>query len=253
MYLPLPTEAVRLPLVARPGLRAAAGGVTGPPVPSHLVALAEALGRVVDVHLLTGADADPDLAGAADAVTGGGGALVTTPRTPDQAAHVVRVAREHDAAVAVPGDGAGAAGSLDGAVLVSTAALDHLTVLPVLARAHVGVGARWDDLVAAAACFGLVPVAAGPPVRVVGEVAGRALDAAGRAEPWPGGVRAVDVVTGDGTLRRLTRADGPERIPAARGATGARGVVVALELDLVELDLVERELDGRDPAEPAAP
>jgi hypothetical protein len=47
-------------------------------------------------------------------------------------------------------------------------------------------------------------------------------------------VRAVEVVTGDGVLRRATPTEHPELFFALRGGKGALGVVTALEFDLVQ-------------------
>jgi FAD/FMN-containing dehydrogenase len=46
-------------------------------------------------------------------------------------------------------------------------------------------------------------------------------------------VRAFEVVTGDGTLRRATPTEHPELFWALRGGKGAVGIVTAVEVDLV--------------------
>ncbi|MBF0688223.1 MAG: FAD-dependent oxidoreductase [Cellulomonas sp.] len=239
MFTPLPTHAVTL-TVASPD--PPPGPPPDPPsgreqdAAARLAQLADALADVVPVHVT----AASDLTGAPDApVAGtGGAAAVVTPRTPAEVAYVVRAAREHGVPVAVPAGRHGAP-VFDGALLVATAGLDHLTILPVLARAHVGPGVRWDELVAAAASFGLAPVAARPPVEVAGELVGTGeRAAAGAAGPGADGVRALDVVTADGVLRRATRTDDAVLFEALHApgdeAAGGRtpGVVVAMELDL---------------------
>jgi hypothetical protein len=48
-------------------------------------------------------------------------------------------------------------------------------------------------------------------------------------------VRAFDVVTGDGVLRRVTPTEYPDLFFALRGGKGAAGIVTAVEFDLVHL------------------
>jgi hypothetical protein len=48
-------------------------------------------------------------------------------------------------------------------------------------------------------------------------------------------VRAFEVVTGDGVLRRVTATEHPDLFFALRGGKGAAGIVTALEFDLVPL------------------
>jgi hypothetical protein len=48
-------------------------------------------------------------------------------------------------------------------------------------------------------------------------------------------VRAFEVVTGDGVLRRVTPTEHPELFFALRGGKGAAGIVTAVEFDLVHL------------------
>ncbi|ADG76361.1 FAD linked oxidase domain protein [Cellulomonas flavigena DSM 20109] len=133
---------------------------------------------------------------------------------------------------------------LDSVVLVSTQGLTAVTVLPVLARAHVGVGARWRDLLAATAHYGLVPLAGLPTgVEPVAAASGRGRpraalprvpeDARVTDVLTPHGVRAVSVVTGAGALRRVAPTD-RDVLAGSVTTRGARGVVVAVELDLVE-------------------
>ncbi|MBD7917839.1 FAD-binding protein [Cellulomonas sp. Sa3CUA2] len=220
MFTPLPTDAV----AALPGGPdpVPSGTVTHPaPVPARLAALADALVDLVTVRLTSAADGTTGARHAAVAVT---------PRTPDEVVQVVLLAREHGVPVAVPGDGHGDEASRDGAVLVSPVALLHLEVLPVLRRAHAGPGVRWGTLVAAAARYGLVPVAAAARVTVVGQLVGADVE----------GVRAVDVVTADGVLRRTSPTDDADLFRAVhdggplRPGRRAAGVVVGVELDLVE-------------------
>jgi len=206
------------------------------PAPARGDALAAALTGIVPVHP-PGSAEHAALAGTVNLAVTQRPALVAAPRTPDEVAHVVRLAGEHGVPVAVQATGHGASAPLDGAVLVSTAALDHLTVLPVLGGAHVGAGVRWGEVVAAAAPYGLAPVCgSAPSVGVVGYLtAGGHGPLARTLGVSSDRVRAFDVVTGDGVLRRATPTEEPDLFWGLRGGRGALGVVVAVELDLVDL------------------
>lgn len=204
--------------------------------PSTVEALARALRASVPVHLPgsaehTGACVHVDRVGA------GRPSLVAVPRTPDEVALVVRAAGEHGVPVVVQGTGHGASAPVTGAVLVSTAALDHCTVLPVLGVAHVGAGARWSEVVAAAAPYGLVPVCgSSTAVSVGGYLTGGGHGPLARALGVSSDrVRAFDVVTGDGVRRRASAVDEPDLFWGLRGGRGALGIVVGVEVDLVDL------------------
>ena len=162
--------------------------------------------------------------------------LVTVPRTPEEVAHVVRVAGEHGVPVAVQATGHGASAPLEGALLLSTTAFDQLTVLPALGTAHVGAGVRWKAVVEAAAPYGLAPVTgAAPGVGVVGYLTGGGHGPLARSLGISSDrVRALDVVTGDGVLRRVTATDEPDLFWGLRGGRGALGVVTSVELDLLD-------------------
>lgn len=229
MFVPLPTDATRPVRPPRPvpGSAAASASdrrarrdVDDPRrvvLPRRLAALAAALRHVAPARPATAQDLGTVVASSG---TPGGrartprppAALVASPRTAQETLDVVRLAREHGVPVAVRGVTAGAPGDerpvLDGALLVAVDALDHVSVMPVLGRAHVGGGARWDDLVSAAAGYGLAPVDQDVCPATLGALAGCA--------------RSVDVVTPDGVLRRVPGG----QVPA--------GVVVGLELELVE-------------------
>lgn len=237
MFTPLPTDAV--PLIVPPAGPGPADRASvpapAPALPPPLAALADALAGAVPVQA-PDAPGTPDAPGpSAASVPATGSVLVATPRTPDEVALVIRGAREHGVRVAVRGRARSSGAALDGAVLVSTAALDHLTVLPVAARAHVGAGVTWDALVAAAARFGLAPVdgrtlsAGAPPDVAVPDDDVPAVDVVTGDD-----MVAVDVVTGDGVLRRATATEERELFAAVRRGRGAPGVVVAVEVRLAE-------------------
>lgn len=86
----------------------------------------------------------------------------------------------------------------------------------------------------AATPLGLAPVVGSAPgVGVVGYLTGGGVGPLARI--WGAGsdhVRAFDVVTGDGLLRRATAEEEPDLFWGLRGGKGTLGVVTAVEIDL---------------------
>jgi FAD/FMN-containing dehydrogenase len=152
----------------------------------------------------------------------------------DDVVAVVRWAGEHGVQVAVRSTGHGAADELDDTLLVHTGRLTELTVSPD-GRARVGAGVQWAAVLEAAAPFGLAPLAGSAPgVGVVGFLTGGGLGPMARTYGVSSDlVRAFDLVTGDGVLRRVTADQEPALFWGLKGAKGALGIVTAVELDLV--------------------
>ncbi|GIF00679.1 FAD-binding oxidoreductase [Paractinoplanes rishiriensis] len=150
-------------------------------------------------------------------------------------AEAVRYAGAAGLAVAVQATGHGIADALDGALLVHTGRLDECVVHPD-GWARVGAGVRWQQVLDAAAPHGLAPLCgSAPAVGVVGYTTGGGLGPVARTYGWASDrVRAAELVTGDGVLRRVTAEDEPDLFWAVRGGKGAAGIVTALEFDLVE-------------------
>src|SRR3954471_20235776 len=88
----------------------------------------------------------------------------------------VVAAREYGLPFAVQGTGHGTHVACDGGVLVRTGAMATVLVDPDRRVAHVGAGARWADVLAAAAPFGLAPLSGSDPsVGVAGYTLGGGL------------------------------------------------------------------------------
>ena len=163
-------------------------------------------------------------------------AAVVAARTAEDVVAAVRFAGQRGITVGVQATGHGAITSLAGHLLVSTKGLDEVTVHPE-GWARVGAGVKWLRVIEAAAPYGLAPLngstsdvgvvgyttggGVGPMVRTFGLAADR--------------VRAFEVVTGDGILRRVTPTEHPDLFFALRGGKGAAGIVTAVEFDLVHL------------------
>lgn len=156
-------------------------------------------------------------------------------------AATVRFAADHGLRVSVQCTGHGivaaAAGpALSGTLLVHTAGLDECIVSPD-GTARVGAGVKMQTLVDVAAAHGLAPVVGSTlDVGVVGFLTGGGhgpfLRAFGVASDR---VTAIEVVTADGRLRRVTAQQDADLFWGLRGGKGALGIITAVELDLVRL------------------
>jgi hypothetical protein len=164
-------------------------------------------------------------------------AVVVQPVDAEDVATTVRAASELGLRVAVQCTGHGAAGAAAGLLLVQTSRLDECTIHPQERWARVGAGVRWTRVVEQAASHGLAPLnGSSSGVGVVGYTTGGGLGPFARALGAASDrVRALEVVTGDGVLRRVTPDADPELFWGLRGGKGVLGIVTAVEFDLVEL------------------
>lgn len=163
-------------------------------------------------------------------------AAVLAPRTAQDVVEAVRFARANGFTVGVQATGHGARSGLAGHLLVATASLDELTV-HAAGWARVGAGVKWRRVIDAAAPYGLAPLnGSSSDVGVVGYITGGGVGPMSRTFGIASDlVRAFDVVTGDGELRRVTAATNPDLFFALRGGKSAAGIITAVEIDLVPL------------------
>ncbi|WP_225755603.1 FAD-binding oxidoreductase [Actinotalea sp. Marseille-Q4924] len=152
----------------------------------------------------------------------------------DDVARAVRWAGRSGVPVTVQSTGHGTGWDLAGTLLVHTGRLDECTV-HAEGWARVGAGVRWHQVLDAAAPHGLAPLCGSAPhVGVVGYTTGGGIGPAARSFGAASDrVRAFDVVTGDGELRRATATQEPDLFWGLRGGKGTLGVVTAIEFDLV--------------------
>ena len=103
---------------------------------------------------------------------------------------------------------------------------------------------KWLAVVEAAAPYGLAPLSGSiTDVGIVGYTTGGGLGPMARTYGLAiDKVRAIEVVTGDGVLRRVTPTEHPELFFALRGGKGMLGIVTAIEFDLVAPAEVLRRL-----------
>lgn len=168
-------------------------------------------------------------------------AAVATPTTVDEVRLVVRSAAAVGLRVAPQGTGHGALAlaeqDLSAVVLVRTTSLTRVTVDAERRECRAESGAVWEQVVDAAAPYGLATLhGSSPDVGVAGLSLGggigwyaRKLGMAANA------ITAVELVTADGRLRRVDAEHDTELFWAVRGGGGNFGVVTAIEMRLFDV------------------
>ena len=161
-------------------------------------------------------------------------AAVLAAQTAQDVVEGVRFAARHGLLVTPQATGHGAIAALVGELLITTKGLDECIVHPE-GWARVGAGVKWLRVVEAAAPHGLAPLSGSiTDVGIVGYTTGGGLGPMARTYGLAiDRVRAFEVVTGDGVLRRVTPTQHPELFFGLRGGKGALGIVTAIEFDLV--------------------
>ncbi|WP_345546078.1 FAD-binding oxidoreductase [Microbacterium jejuense] len=166
---------------------------------------------------------------------------VAVPESADDVVAVVRAAALSGLRVAPQstGHGAGALSETDltHTVIVSLRGLRGVEVDAAARTARVHGGSLWNDVLDAAAPHGLTaPHGSAGDVSVVGYLLNGGLSFYGRAHGLAvNTVRAVEVVTADGVIVRATADEHADLFWALRGGSGAFGVVVAIEIDLLPI------------------
>jgi FAD/FMN-containing dehydrogenase len=146
----------------------------------------------------------------------------------------VAAARRHGLPFAVQATGHGTHVPCDGGVLVKTSLMAEVLVDPDRRVAHVGPGARVGDVVAAAAPFGLAPVAgSNPTVGMAGFTLGGGYGPLSRLHGFGAdNLLRADVVTADGERVTTTAERHGDLFWALRGGGGNFGVVTGTEIRL---------------------
>jgi FAD binding domain len=163
-------------------------------------------------------------------------AAAVTVRTIGQIRAALRYAESEGLPVRVlsTGHSAATARPMAGALLIRTELGDAVDVDSHRRTARVAAGTRWGTVVAAAAQHGLAaPHGSSPDVGVVGYLLRGGVSFYGRRVGLAvNSVRAIELVTADGELRRADASSDPELFWALRGGGGGFGVVTAVEIDL---------------------
>lgn len=179
-------------------------------------------------------------------------AAVVAAETDQDVVEAVRFAAEHGLRVTPQATGHGPMADLLTELVVTTSRLDEVVVHPE-GWARVGAGVKWLRVVEAAAPYGLAPLSGSiTDVGIVGYTTGGGLGPMARTYGLAiDMVRAIEVVTGDGVLRRATPTEHPDLFFALRGGKGMLGIVTAIEFDLVHQPMFyggSLWFDGRDAA-----
>lgn len=163
--------------------------------------------------------------------------LIVDATGPDDVIVAVTEAARAGRPIAVLNTGHGPSVPADGATLIRTGRMNQVSVDPVRRVARVAGGAVWRDVIAAAAPYRLAPLnGSSPAVGVVGYTLGGGVGHLARRYGFAADhVRVVELVTADGTLRRVTADSEPELFWALRGAGANFGVVTAMEVDLFDV------------------
>jgi FAD/FMN-containing dehydrogenase len=150
-------------------------------------------------------------------------------------AAAVQWAVAHELQVAVQATGHGPVRNAAGSLMVTTRRMQGLSIDPIGRTARVEAGVKWHAVMEAAAEYGLAGLCgSSSDVGVVGYTLGGGMGSLGRAHGFAADhVLAVEIVTADGALRRVTAESDPELFWALRGGKGNFGIVTALEFELV--------------------
>jgi FAD/FMN-containing dehydrogenase len=161
-------------------------------------------------------------------------ALVAEAETPADVRAAVVAAQEHGLRLGVQATGHGTHVPADGGLLLKTGAMAEVLVDPDRRIARVGPGARWGDVIAAAAPFGLAPLSGtSPSVGVAGYTLGGGLGWLSRKHGFAAdSLLRADVVTADGAIVTADEDRYADLLWALRGGGGNFGVVTSLELRL---------------------
>ena len=148
----------------------------------------------------------------------------------------VRFASKHGMDIAVLNTGHGPSVPAGPTTLmITTRRMSKVEIDARTSTARVEAGVRFGQLVDAAGRFGLAPLpGSSPGVGVVGyTLSGGASLTMGRRYGWAADhVTALDVVTADGELQRVSAQSGADLFSAMLGGRGNFGVVTAMEFTL---------------------
>lgn len=166
-------------------------------------------------------------------------AILVAADTADVAA-AVRIAARAGMKVAVKCTGHSAAATGPDTILISTRELGTLVVDHHGRTATIGAGIVWQQVLDAAAPFGLGALAgSSTSVGAVGYTLGGGLSPIARTYGFAADhVRSLEVVTADGVVRRADEDQNPDLFWALRGGGAAFGIVTEIVVDLFPIQTV---------------
>ena len=164
-------------------------------------------------------------------------AAVVFAESADDVVATVRFARARGLRVGVRSTGHGAVPIGDDVVLIHTQRMTDCTIDVAGGWARVGAGVQWQQVLDAACPAGLAPLCgSAPAVGVVGYLTGGGIGPFARTYGISSdSVRAFEIVTGDGQLRRATPVENADLFWGVRGGKATLGIVTAVEFDLPRL------------------
>ena len=167
-------------------------------------------------------------------------AIIVEAANPADVQATVTWARDQNLPLAIQSTGHGTHVPSDGGVLLKTSQMKTVLVDPDRRIARIGAGAIWQDVITAAAPFGLAPVSGShASVGVAGFTMGGGLGALSRKYGLGAdNLLRADLVTADGELVIATRDRNPDLFWAIRGGGGNFGVVTSMEIELHQVDEV---------------
>ncbi|GAA2399963.1 FAD-linked oxidase [Catellatospora methionotrophica] len=169
-------------------------------------------------------------------------AVAVTARSVAQVGEAVEYAAAHGMPVRVHGAGHASATSapMEGCLLVRTMIDGGVEVDASRRVARVPAGTSWGAVVEAAVPHGLTaPHGSSPLVGVVGYLLRGGLSFYGRRTGLAVNcLRAIELVTSDGKVRRVDASSDPDLWWAIRGGGGGFGIVTAVEIDLLPMGRV---------------
>jgi len=164
--------------------------------------------------------------------------FVALPADADDVVALVRFAREAGLRVAAQGTGHNAAplGNLERTLLLKTERMRSVEVDAETRIARVEAGATWGEVAGPTAAHGLMALqGSSHDVGVVGYSLGGGVPLVARKHGLASErLRAVEIVTADGELRRVDRDNDPDLFWALRGGGGNFGVVTTVEIELLD-------------------
>lgn len=163
--------------------------------------------------------------------------LVVGATCTDDVIEAVRYARAERLKVAVLGGGHGCDPITNGLV-VTMHRMNQVWIDPDRKTATFGGGARFQDILAASAPFGLLPVCGSTThVGAVGYLLGGGISPLGRSHGYSSDyVRAMTVVTGTGEVLEASNFANQDLFWALRGGKSALGIVTEATIELVDVN-----------------
>lgn len=166
--------------------------------------------------------------------------VVVAATSAEDVAEAVRIARESGVNVSVQATGHGAIVPIEGGILISTRALQGVSVDPVARVATIAGGSPFAPVIAAAAEHGLAPIGgSSTTVGVVGYLTGGGLGPLARSHGFSSDyIAGMTVVTGTGEVIDVDADHHADLFWALRGGKSGLGIVTSVRLRLAELPVL---------------